>query len=269
MDKKSSNRDHYQHLPRPLGALAKEFPRGFVGDSHRHVRAQLLFAVAGVMEVATERALWIVPPPRAVWIPPQTEHQVRFKTAASVRTLYIDAAALPAAPALPCAVSVSPLLRELILRMVAMPLDYDEQGLDGAIVALALREIAWRPDCPLYLPVFSDARLLRMHQALLDDPGDPRSLQQWAALLGTSSRTLARLFQAQCGMSFLRWRQQVRVAAALPSLAAGASVTQVALALGYDTPGAFSTMFRTLTGQMPSRYFARAGGAAAPSEPGG
>jgi AraC-like DNA-binding protein len=41
---------------------------------------------------------------------------------------------------------------------------------------------------------------------------------------------------------------------ALPRLAAGESVTAIALDLGYDSPAAFSTMFRRLLGVPPSRY---------------
>lgn len=256
MNIKSSDREDYQHIARPVGALAKEFPRGHISSRHRHVRAQLLYAVAGVLEVTTECGLWIIPPQRAVWIPPLAEHEVRFRTAASVRTLYVHPAAIPAqAPASPCAIGVSALLRELILRATALPLDYDDCGKDGRIIALALEEITWQPQAQLYLPVLRDARLAQIGRALLDDPADARTLEQWAAAAHTSARTLARLFQAELGSSFLHWRQQIRVLAALPRLAAGEAVTAIALDLGYETPGAFSAMFRRLMGVMPSRYF--------------
>lgn len=43
--------------------------------------------------------------------------------------------------------------------------------------------------------------------------------------------------------------------AVLPRLAAGEPVTTVALEMGYDTPGAFSAMFKRLLGASSSRYF--------------
>jgi AraC-like DNA-binding protein len=55
-------------------------------------------------------------------------------------------------------------------------------------------------------------------------------------------------------MSFAEWRQQACLLAALPRLAAGERVTAVALDLGYDSPAAFSTMFRRLSGIAPNRY---------------
>ncbi|WP_224749896.1 helix-turn-helix domain-containing protein [Halomonas sp. ML-15] len=44
--------------------------------------------------------------------------------------------------------------------------------------------------------------------------------------------------------------------AALPKLTAGASITAVALELGYDSPSAFSTMFRRALGQPPPTFVA-------------
>ncbi|MGV8267592.1 helix-turn-helix domain-containing protein, partial [Pseudomonas aeruginosa] len=61
---------------------------------------------------------------------------------------------------------------------------------------------------------------------------------------------------SELGVTFVHWRRQVRLAAALPRLAAGEAVARIAVDLGYQTPSAFSAMFRRLTGSTPSRYFA-------------
>lgn len=108
----------------------------------------------------------------------------------------------------------------------------------------------------LALPDPADRRLGRICQALLEDPADPRGLEEWARCVGASSRTLARLFLSELGVTFVHWRHQVRLAAALPRLAAGEAVARIAVDLGYQTPSAFSAMFRRLTGSTPSRYFA-------------
>jgi AraC-like DNA-binding protein len=253
---KSSNRDDYQSISRPVGAMAKEFARGTVSSRHRHPRAQLLYAPVGVMEVRLGGLSWIASPQRAVWIPPEYEHEVHFKTATSVRTFYIDPGSLPAgAPSVPCTIEVSSLLKELILRAVDMPVDYDAQGRDGQIAALALAEIEWSSARPLKLPALTEPRLEPLRRALEDTPSDNRTLDQWAHELNMSARTLARLFQAQTGMSFVQWRQHVRVHAALPRLAAGEPVTAVALDLGYDSASAFSAIFRRIMGVAPSQYY--------------
>ena len=55
-------------------------------------------------------------------------------------------------------------------------------------------------------------------------------------------------------MSFGRWRQQARLFAALEMLAQRKSVTEVAIAVGYDSVSAFIEMFRML-GTTPQTYF--------------
>ncbi|BBN56719.1 hypothetical protein TRE132_48440 [Pseudomonas chlororaphis subsp. aurantiaca] len=55
-------------------------------------------------------------------------------------------------------------------------------------------------------------------------------------------------------MSFVQWRQRACVVRALTRLAAGEAVTRIALDFGYDSPAAFSTMFRRVAGQPPSAY---------------
>ena len=64
-----------------------------------------------------------------------------------------------------------------------------------------------------------------------------------------------RAFFAQVGMSFGRWRQQARLFAALEMLAQGESVTEAAVAVGYDSVSAFIEMFRKMLGTTPQMYF--------------
>lgn len=85
-------------MPRPVGAMAKSYQDGYVSRTHRHARAQLLYAVAGVMEVTTLEGLWAVPPQRAVWLPPNTDHSMRARGAVALRTLYVRGRT-PARPA--------------------------------------------------------------------------------------------------------------------------------------------------------------------------
>ena len=102
-----------------------------------------------------------------------------------------------------------------------------------------------------------DRRLLRIAQAVLEQPQDSRSLEDWAAWTGLSARSLSRLFRAETALSFAQWRQQARLSRGLEQLAEGTSVTTtVADALGYDSVSAFVAMFRRNFGQPPARYFA-------------
>ena len=99
----------------------------------------------------------------------------------------------------------------------------------------------------------------KVAEALLENPGDDRGLEQWSEFAGARTRTLGRLFQAETGMSFRAWRKQLRLQRALEMLADGHTVTSAALHLGYGSPSAFIAMFRRTIGASPKRYLPSTG----------
>lgn len=247
--------DDLEAVPRPVVALARDYPGGHRIAPHRHARAQLVYAASGVMTVTTDGGAWVVPPERAVWMPAGVTHAIDCAGSLAMRTLYVRSDAAPDPPGGCRVVNVSPLLRELILHAVAMPALYDEAGPDGRVAAVILDQLRALPAAPLHLAMPSDRRLRRVAEALLADPADGRSLDQWAALAGISARSLARHFLQETGQSFGAWRQQARLLTALAWLAEGRSVTATALDLGYESPSAFIAMFRRAFGTTPGRYF--------------
>ena len=102
----------------------------------------------------------------------------------------------------------------------------------------------------------SSTHLKAIVSRLLSDPTDRRPLGAWAKSAGTSSRTLARAFRNETGLSFGAWRRQLTLMRALELLARGKSVTEVALALRYESTSAFIQTFRRHLGTTPARYFA-------------
>jgi AraC-like DNA-binding protein/mannose-6-phosphate isomerase-like protein (cupin superfamily) len=245
----------YGMVPRAVVALASDYPAGSRVAPHRHDRAQLVFASAGVMAVTTEAGTWVVPPQRAVWVPAATGHEIRMHGNVSLRTLYVEPGPATGLPEACRVITVSPLLRELILRAMEIPARYDQTGPDGRVMALILDELRLSTAAPLYLPRPSDRRLLRVTEALLEDPGDRRPLTAWAKHAGASPRTLARLFAKETGLGFRAWRQQARLLHALVGLAEGRPVTVLALDLGYHSPSAFIAAFKRAFGVTPARYF--------------
>lgn len=251
----------HRRASQAIRVFGEDFAPGTVLPPHRHARGQLVYAARGVMTVTTEGSAlrqggaWVVPPSQALWIPPRLTHAIRMTGAVAMRTLYLHGDVAGFLPAQPRVLGVSPLLRELILRMMDVPRPRDRGGHVGALI---LEELRVAPDLELRLPMPRDARLLRLCRALLEDPGDGRKLPQLARLAGASPRSLARLFQAELGMSFTAWRQQARLLEALRRFGGGAPVTEVALDLGYATPSAFTYMFRRHLGVTPSRFGAGA-----------
>lgn len=255
VDAKSLDSRDYQNTPGLAAVMPKRFPNGFVVAAHEHARAQLIFATSGIVEVTANQSLWRIPPQKALWIPQGLPHAMRACGDVEMRTAYVSPQACGRdTPPVPRMVNVSPLLRELIVRVAALPIGHRPSGREALMTELMLAEIEWSPDQPLPLPSGADRRLARICDAILADPSDQRTLEDWATEAGASSRTLSRLFVAQTGLSFVHWRQQARICAALPLLAGGMPVTAVAAGLGYETVGAFSTVFRRFIGVPPSAY---------------
>jgi AraC-like DNA-binding protein len=92
----------------------------------------------------------------------------------------------------------------------------------------------------------------------MEAPNDPATLDDLALRHGTTARTLARHFRRQTGMSFAEWRRRARLLRALGWIAEGRPILAVALDLGYDSPSAFSAMFRRELGAPPSHFRATA-----------
>jgi AraC-like DNA-binding protein len=244
-----------EDFPRPVLAVARDYPARHHIARHKHRRAQLVYAEAGVMTVQTATGVWVIPPERAVWVPAGVEHAIDTGSELAMRSLYIEENAAPWLPKTCCVVRISPLLRELIGRAVDLPALYDEDGPDGRLMRVILDQLETLPVAPLHLPMPRDARLKRITDALAQDPANAEPLRRWARRAGASTRTLARLFLKETRMSFGAWRQQLRLMKALEMLAARRPVTEVALDLGYASPSAFIAMFRRAFGVSPKRYF--------------
>lgn len=251
--------DLLDDTPRPVVAIGTDYPDGHRLPRHTHRRAQLLYGATGVMQVSTADGNWVVPPQRAVWIPPGVAHEV-LMLGVSTRSLYIEPVAVTAMDARCQVISVSPLMRQLLMEAVELALDYDEAGRDGALIDLLLHELLRSAHLPLHLPLPQDPRLLGLCQAFLKYPHAHASPVQWAAQLPVSLRSFNRLFSRQTGLSFSQWRQQACVMSALSRLVVGDSVTRIALDLGYDSPAAFSTMFRRVLGHAPSAWLEKTAG---------
>lgn len=250
----------YQSIPRPVSMIVVEHDPepALIVPAHSHPRAQLAYAVKGTFTLHTAAGAWLVPPNRAVWVPGGVEHEMHARgQAVSNRSLYIQPDASPHLPVECCVIEVSPLLRQLMIDATDIPLLYDESGRDGRVMRLILDEICAAPHAPLHVPMPRDPRLLRICRRLLEEPASEGDLAYWARYGALGRRTLTRLFRDETGITFTLWRQQLRLTEALHSLAMGTSVTTVALDLGYESPSAFTAMFRRVMGKTPRHYLGR------------
>ena len=244
----------------PVQPLARTYPRGLFIEPHEHVWGQLLYAMSGVMWVETPHEALVVPPQRAVWLPPGVPHGIRVVSDLQMRNIYLRpalAAALAATlDATVQVIEVGGLLRELIVGLVAQG-DAGEAEYYDALVGLALLELrrARRSQLKIPLPDESDRRLMNLCQAVMAAPSLEIPFEQHAQNAGASVRTLARLFKDSLGMGFAEWRRQVQLATAVAALIQGVAVSVIARELGYS-PSSFSDMFRRELGVAPSQFSA-------------
>lgn len=227
----------------------------FSGPKHSHAEGQLLYAIAGVVSVTTDTGTWVVPPSRAVWLPPMVEHETASRAGVQFRSLLIDTAEMTGLPVACMVVEVTPLLRELILKLAELAEGPASPALAEAVSRLLMLELSFQPVPALSLPIPKHAGLTQLCRQIRADIAGEFSVGEASDLLHMSRATFMRLFQRETGMSFGRWRQQARMLHALSLLAEGNSILQVALECGYDSPSAFSAAFRRSLGQPPSAYF--------------
>jgi AraC-like DNA-binding protein len=225
------------------------------GTQHQHRQGQLVLALHGAVTCRAESGVWIVPPDCGVWIPGGVPHSNQVTSNARLTYLFVEpgAAMLPAEC---CTLSVSPMLRETILRVVELSESGARDAHVDRLVRVMLDELALMPRERLELPVSDHPKIALIAAALLADPSDRRTLGQWAEHVAVSERSLKRLMVQETGLSFGRWRRQLHLVIALRELAGGATVQRVAGDLGYESTTAFIVMFRKALGTTPSRYFA-------------
>ena len=244
---RSTDAADYQDVPRAVAVMPKHFAAASRTGRHSHLRAQLLYATAGLMMAAAEDGNWVVPEGHALWIPPGLPHAVAMHGAVAMCSAYVAPASAGAFPTHCRVIAVSSLLAAALAALAEEPVLYRESGRGGHLAALILDEIGRAPETPLALPLPRDARLRRVCLGLIEDPAAADGLDAWAGHAGASRRTLTRGFRAETGLSFADWRARARVIRALALAADGRTPRAVAAAVGYRSPQALKvTLGRVL-----------------------
>lgn len=247
--------DKWENAKNPVVSMSKEYPAGHHILPHQHQRGQLIYASAGTMRLRTCDEYWLLPPFRGVWMPPYVEHEMNASTSVYLRTLYVNVESFTLSlPNHPVGIGVTPLLRELLIRASYFPITYHPDSFEERLLRLALEETKHAFEYGLKLPMGRDKRLKKICDTLLENPGDVRSLADWANEVGATTRTLTRLFRSETGISFVQWREQIRIVSAISRLSTGERVSRVAEELGYASQGAFTVMFKRVTGKSPREY---------------
>lgn len=221
---------------------------------HSHAWGEFVYSFSGVMEIELANHHYLAPPQYGVWLPPNVEHVGFNRHEACHCSLYLAPELCAALPTAPCALTVSPLVRAILDELRLHPPTPTLKEEDERLLQVLVDKLARAPHAGSYLPSSSDPLLGPVLRALEAYPGDPRSLPELARAANTTERTLVRRCQRDLGMSFVEWRQRLKVVEALALLEKGQTVETIGLDLGYSTASGFISMFRRMMGSTPDEY---------------
>lgn len=236
--------------------LARGYQRGEIDPPHYHLEGQLLFATRGVLLVETGERRWVIPPQRALWLPPLQEHSYTLLSQTDLRTLYFSRSLIAECSnftksELVHVIGATPLVKELIAGLFS----HEYKAPSQRRMALLLLEILSETEhLAAELPLPQDERLARAANELLLGQRWDASLSDLAHIAAMSERTFSRQFIRDTGFSFRSWKQRARICASLDLLSNGIPVKQVAYQLGFSCPAAFTAAFRAILGATPREF---------------
>lgn len=229
-----------------------ELGHDHITPAHAHPQGHLVYPASGVLSMVTDAGSWIAPPNRAVWIPAGFSHQHRAHGATDMRIMFIPQDMADQLPGHPAVLVVSALAREATLALTGAAAR--DQAARDRLRRVVIDDLTAAAEQPLHLPEPQDERLQALTYLVQHDLANPATLEQLGRKVGASERTLSRLFHRETGMSFRRWRAQLRIHHALLLLTDGVSVTAAAVACGWANPSAFIETFTALVGVTPGAY---------------
>ncbi|WP_038346075.1 AraC family transcriptional regulator [Acinetobacter sp. A47] len=247
---------HFQHgfLDYPVYAFSENYPHGHIEDWHSHERIQLIHTLSGVIRVQTQEGIWITPPGRGVWIPAHKPHALLSSGHVKARGVFIDASIQHGMCNECRVVAIPALLRELISSAIQIQHAIQPASRNERLLQLILDEVRLLPTLAFSLPEPQSPKLQQLCQRIKNNLALEWHLEQSARLLHISSKTLARHFQKETGLHYSDWVRQAKLMQAMIDLSLNKPVLNVALDLGYESPSAFSAMFKRETSMTPSDY---------------
>lgn len=243
---------------RPVIGVTVRYPKGHIVPMHQHGSGHLIYADRGLLRVETETGQWLVPPTSAVWLRSGVRHQLIVPIDLQAHGIFIREDLCARLPASNCVIQVSGLAKELIMSLanaVTRELSEYQAHLQGELL---IEELRCPPPLPFHLPWPDNAQMQTVCQALMADPGKMATADDWASRLAISGKTFHRRFLQSTGMTFGKWRQQLRLMASLALLMQGVPITQIASVAGYDSHSAYTVAFKKHFGRSPTAFAAAA-----------
>lgn len=223
----------------------------------RHTWGQFVYSLAGAIELTVKAGRYAAPPDFGVWLPPGTEHLASTGDETSYFLLDIEHNLCDRLPNTASVLAVGPIAKAIFLDLKHRGVRDPQNPEDARLMRVLIDQLSVGSPLECFLPLSNDQALKQVLAELCKNPGDCRSLVEWARHVHSTERTLARRCKRDLGMTFLEWRQRLRLSRALTMLSDGLSVQAIAHKLGYSTTSAFIAMFHRAIGTTPNAFRGR------------
>ena len=160
--------------------------------THSHLWGQFNTIDQGVAEIMVEEKLLIAPSDYGIWIPAETVHASQYKKAYKYCSIYIEPELSAAMPKHPCILAIEPLTRSIINQFIRWNKNHLETEREVRLAKVLHDQLSTASAMSEYLPNSEDKLLKPILNALKVNPGDKRTLKQWAESVFTTERTLSR-----------------------------------------------------------------------------
>ncbi len=117
-----------------VGSRATDYPSDWFIEPHSHTKHQLIYAIKGLMIVESGNECWTVPPSRGVWMPCGQVHAIRCVGDVKMRSVFVRIDAATGLPLQSKAISISPLLSELIKASVGFTAPFAEDSREARVM---------------------------------------------------------------------------------------------------------------------------------------
>lgn len=240
-------------MPFAIMCWSEDFDRDVTWNEHSHPFHELLWNERGASTAGVGPRVWTITPALGLWMPAGTLHSGAAAAGTRCRATFFGFDAVSPISATPVAVEITPLLRLLLERLAEPGLPAGSRAVTEAMVL----DVLTPSEHELLLRMPTSELLRPIADAVRADPGDRRTLADWASRLGVSRRTITRAFNAETGTSFARWVAIARARHAVALLSRGWEIEAVAEEVGYHSVSAFGVAFRRATGLTPGTFRGR------------
>ncbi|EEO27988.2 helix-turn-helix domain-containing protein [Oxalobacter paraformigenes] len=235
-------------------------PAGIAQPGHAQNESWFVYLEKGFLAVEDERGYWTVLPGRIGWMPPHFHYEIRAYGHVAGICASLTPLLCAGLPEIPSALAISSLVAPILERAVT----WQPDGVGGVFQPLPARqerllqvlldELRYSSQGQARLLLPKDKRLNYLAREILKNPGERRTVEEWAERMRISSRSISRHFSRETNMTFAQWRQNASLIVAMKRLAEGESVREAARSVGYENVSAFITSFKKAFGQTPAQF---------------